>query len=296
MKHKVLVLCGGGIYGAISAKFLSYLNDDFMKDIDTIAGTSIGGVQSCCYASGANNKDILDAFISHGKQIFTKRTMAKINPISVPTYSNDNLRLMLERFTQNKTIKDIKSVYPKLNFVVPTINLTEDKPKVFDNITEQDKDVSLVEVGLMTSSAPTYFPGIKFEDKCMIDGGLYDVTGLMSGVTCLRGKRGIEFKDMDVLMIGTGNSYNRKPITYEDYTGYNIIQLLLNLIVPYVTLASEKAAEYWGKNMGFNSFCYYNPIQNTGKLDNANEMSKLFEDCDMFKEDFLNTWQQFVDK
>ena len=295
MKHKVLVLCGGGIYGAISAKFLSYLKYDFMRDVDTIAGTSIGGVQSCCYASGATGEEILKAFIDQGKNIFTKRTMAKINPLSIPTYSNDNLKLMLEKFTNGKTIKDIRKVYPNLNFVVPTINLTQDKPKVFDNISDQDKDVSLTDVGLMTSSAPTYFPGIEFENNCMIDGGLYDVTGLISGVTCLKGKANIDFSEMDVLMIGTGDNYKRKPISYEDYTGYNIIQILTNLVVPYVTMASEKAAEYWGNNMGFNSFKYYNPIQNKGKLDNADEMKILFEDCDMFEKDFIKTWSDFID-
>ena len=296
MKHKVLILCGGGIYGAISTKFLSYINYDFMKDINTIAGTSIGGVQSCCYASGASGEELLNAFVSSGKEIFEKRTIAKINPISIPAYSNKNLKFMLEKLTKNKKVKDIRKDYPNLNFVVPTINLTQDKPKVFDNICGKDDEVSLTEIGLMTSSAPTYFPGIEFESNCMIDGGLYDVTGLISGVTCLKGKKDIDFKDMDVLMIGTGNNYNRKPIQYNDYKNYNIIQMLLNVIVPYVTLSSEKAAEYWGNNMGFNSFKYYNPIQNTGKLDNANEMKILFEDCDMFREDFLEVWQKFIEK
>lgn len=295
MKHKVLVLCGGGIYGAISSKFLSYLNYDFIKDIDTIAGTSIGGVQSCCYASGASGEEVLEAFVSNGKEIFKKRTASKLNPISIPTYSNDNLKLMLDKFTKNKKVKDIRENYPNLNFIVPTINLTQDKPKVFDNICGKDDGVSLTKIGLMTSSAPTYFPGIEFENNCMIDGGLYDVTGLISSVTCLKGKKDIDFKDMDVLMIGTGSNYNRKPISFDDYNNYNIIQMLLNVIVPYVTLASERAAEYWGNNMGFNSFKYYNPIQNTGKLDNVDEMKILFEDCDMFEKDFIKTWSDFID-
>lgn len=296
MKHKVLILCGGGIYGAISSKLLSYLDYDFVKDIDTIAGTSIGGVQSCCYASGATVDEVLDGFIKEGENIFEKRTVAKINPISIPAYNNDCLKSMLEKLTKNKKIKDIKNNYPNLSFVVPSINLTQDKPKVFDNITGKDDDVSLTQVGLITSSAPTYFPGIEFENNCMIDGGLYDVTGLMSGVICLKSKKNIDFSEMDILMIGTGNNYNRKPISYQEYSKYNIIQVLMNVIVPYVTLASERAAEYWGKNMGFNSFTYYNPIQNMGKLDNAMEMKTLFEDCEMFKQDFLNVWEKFINR
>ena len=130
----------------------------------------------------------------------------------------------------------------------------------------------------------------------MIDGGLYDVTGLVSGVTCLKGKLDIDFSEMDVLMLGTGTSYVREPISYEEYKNYNIIQMLLNVIVPYITLSSERASEYWGHNMGFNSFTYYNPIQHKGRLDNANELSILFEDCEMFKKDFIKTWEKFVSK
>ena len=296
MKHKVLILCGGGIYGAVSSKFLSYLDYDFVHDIDTIAGTSIGGVQSCCYASGATGEDVLNAFVKEGKNIFKKRTMSKINPLSVPTYGNETLRKMLEQLTCNMEVADVRTIYPDLNLIVPTINLTKDRPKVFDNITGGDDNVSLTEIGLMTSSAPTYFPGIEFGDSCMIDGGLYDVTGLVSGVTCLKGKLGIDFSEMDVLMLGTGTSYVREPISYEEYKDYNIIQMLLNVIVPYITLSSERASEYWGHNMGFNSFTYYNPIQHKGRLDNANELSTLFEDCEMFKKDFIKTWEKFVSK
>ena len=45
-KHKVLILAGGGLFGAIPVYFLSKLGKDyeFQKHIDTIAGTSIGGI------------------------------------------------------------------------------------------------------------------------------------------------------------------------------------------------------------------------------------------------------------
>ena len=294
MKHKVLVLCGGGIYGSITAKFLSYLNYDFINDIDTIAGTSIGGVQSCCYASGVSSEDVLNAFIKNGENIFKKRFSAKINPLSIPTYDNLCLREMLEKLTQKKLLKDVKSKYHHLNLIVPTLDLTNDRPKVFDNIGDDDLNVKLSEIGLMTSAAPTYFPGIEFNNNCMVDGGMFDVTGLISTVTCLRGKKNIDFSDMDVLMIGTGNNYNRKNISYKEYSDYDIFQVLTNLIIPYVTLASERAAEYWGNNMGFNSFTYFNPIQNTGKMDNPKEMQIIFEDCEMFKSDFLNKWIKFT--
>lgn len=293
-KTKVLILAGGGIFGTIGSTFISYLSEDFMNEIDVIGGTSIGGVQTCCYASGANKNDILNTFINNGKDIFSKRFIAKINPLSVPTYSNKELNNLLKKFTFGKKVKDIKELFPNLNFVVPTINLTYDEPKVFDNISGDDDDVLLSDIGLMTSAAPTYFPSIKFNNCCMIDAGLYDVTGLLSTVTAIKGKKGIDFKDMDVLMIGTGTYIDRKRISYEEYESYSILGIGLNVIIPYTTLASERAANYWGKNMGFNSFNYYNPIQIKGKMDDTKCIDYLLEECEMYKFDFLNSWDNFL--
>ena len=65
-KHKVLVLAGGGIFGIIVAKFLSFINDNFIDKIDTLSGCSIGGILANAYASGANTTDVLNGFIYGG--------------------------------------------------------------------------------------------------------------------------------------------------------------------------------------------------------------------------------------
>ena len=110
-KHKVLILSGGGIMGTIASYFLNSLNYDFLKDIDTIGGTSIGGIQVCCYSSGANTEDVLNAFVKNGKDIFSKDFINKINPLSIPFYSNKNLKKMLIKLTDNKTIGDVRNKY-----------------------------------------------------------------------------------------------------------------------------------------------------------------------------------------
>jgi hypothetical protein len=294
-KHKVLILCGGGIMGTIGSYFLNKLNYEFLQDIDTIGGTSIGGIQVCCYSAGASSEDVLNAFIQKGEKIFCKNFINKINPLSIPFYTNKNLKAILKQLTKDKTIGDVRNKYKKLNIVVPTINLTKDTPKVFDNFTGTDDNVKLYDVGLMTSAAPTYFPGIKFKNNCMIDGGLYDVTGLISTVTAIRGKLGIKFEDMDVFVIGAGKSIERKEISFEQYKKYNLIDIAKKLIIPYTTISSEKAAEYWGKNMGFNSFTFYNPIQVKGGLDDTSAVKHICEECYMYEEDFVQKWAKFID-
>lgn len=294
-KHKVLILSGGGIMGTIASYFLNSLNYDFLKDIDTIGGTSIGGIQVCCYSSGANTEDVLNAFVKNGKDIFSKDFINKINPLSIPFYSNKNLKKMLIKLTDNKTIGDVRNKYKHLNIVVPTINLTKDTPKVFDNFTGTDDDIKLYEVGLMTSAAPTYFPGVEYNNNCMIDGGLYDVTGLISTVTAIRGKLDIKFENMDVFVIGTGQALDRKEISHKEYTKYNLIDIAKNLIIPYTTISSERAAKYWGENMGFNSFTYYNPIQVRGGLDEVSIVKHITEECSMYEKDFLQKWTNFIE-
>jgi patatin-like phospholipase/acyl hydrolase len=62
-KVKVLCLCGGGIFGAIIAKFLTYVPKDFVNKIDVLSGCSIGGILTNAYASGADPEKVLHAFL-----------------------------------------------------------------------------------------------------------------------------------------------------------------------------------------------------------------------------------------
>ena len=178
-KHKILILAGGGFFGIIIAKFLSYIQSDFVSQLDTLSGCSIGGILANAYAVGAKPNDILQSFIIGGDDIFSKRFVAKINPLTSPTYGHQKLKSFIQKFCGDKKLGDVKKIFPNLNVVIPTLNLTDDEYKVWRNFIKADCDIPLTTLSLMTSAAPTYFQGIQYQGKCYIDGGLIEVTSIM---------------------------------------------------------------------------------------------------------------------
>lgn len=293
-KVKVLCLCGGGIFGAIIAKFLTYVPKDFVNKIDVLSGCSIGGILTNAYASGADPEKVLHAFLQQGKQIFSKRLVARINPLASPSYENQNLKKMIVQFCGDKKLKDINKLYPNLKTIIPTLNITDDQYVVFRNFVESDDNIDLVTLSLMTSSAPTYFQGVQYNGKCYVDGGMIQVAPLLTTVTALKNRLGIQFSDMDVLMLGTGTLIDKQPITYDRYVKFNQLDVCLKIIVPYVTLSNQLATRYWAKGLGFNSFQFFNPIQIWGNLDETKNMETMMEDCQMYKKKFLVSWHNFM--
>ena len=218
-----------------------------------------------------------------------------VNPLACPTYSNDQLKSFINMYTGNMILEDVRKKYSHLNLIIPTLNLTDDQYKVFDNISKsEDDDVTLELLSLMTSAAPTYFEAIEYKNKCIVDGGLIEVIPLLTTVTALKSKLGIEFKDMDVLILCTGTLIDKKPITFEEYSKYNMLDVGLKVVVPYVTLSNELATKFWGEHLGFNSFKLFNPIQIWGGMDSTQNLDTILQDCEMYKTQFLRAWRKFL--
>lgn len=295
---KVLIIVGGGIYGCIPARFLSKITcDDDAKPldgVDCISGCSIGGILALAYASGGDFQAVDRIFTERASDCFCKRLPAVVNPLANPTYRGDKLDEVLSDILSDYTVKDIRKFYPNLDVVVPALNITDDRYKVFNNIAQDDLDVKLTDIAAFTSAAPSYFPGREFKGKCLIDGGLIEVAPLLTTVTALRSLKNIEFKDMDVLMIGTGKDISSEPLTYEKYQGLTLLGLATDVILPYVTFANELATVYWGKHMGFNSFVYYNPCKHNGDLANVDAVDGCVKQCDELAEDFKAVWNAWI--
>ena len=295
-KKKVLILAGGGLFGAIPVYFLSSLgkNYKFQKDIDTLAGTSIGGIESCCYAAGANPQEMLDAFMEGASKIFSKRWQAKINPLCTPTYDAVELAKFIKRFTEDKTIGDIKKIFPNLSFFVPCLNMTQNRIKVFDNVSGNDDECLLRDIALCTSAAPTYFPIINIKGDAITDGGVRENIPIVTTATGLKSKLGIKFEDMDVLVLCTGKQIDKACGPYHKVSKWNLIQWAMNFIVPDVTNSNESMSKFWGENLGFNSFEIFNPVQIKGDMDDVSNLSYMIGESKMYQGKFMETWERFL--
>lgn len=297
-KHKLLIIVGGGVYGCIPARLLASLPDNLQRSaldrIDCLAGCSIGGILAAAYAAGYDFKTVDAYFQSHADDCFTKRCVSYFNPLSCPTYDSDSLDEVIDRLLGGVTLGETREIFPNLNLFIPGLNLTDDRYKVFDNISVADRDIKLADVAKITSAAPSYFSGRELYGKCYIDGGLIEVAPLLTAATALKSKRNIEFKDMDVLMIGTGKDVDEKPLSPCAYNNLGLLGLATKVIVPYATLANELATVYWGQNMGFNSFTYFNPLTHNGQLDDTDQVPEMVKQADKYADQFRDIFLKFI--
>lgn len=297
-RTKILIIAGGGIFGCIPAHFLAMLPTDkqTMKGIDVLSGCSIGGILACAYAVGQQFGNIDIAFQQRAKECFTKRTMAKISPLACPTYRNDTIDKVLQDMIGEATLGDIHSIHPGLSLIVPALDLTDDKPVVFDNIRGKRDEVKLRDVAGYTSAAPTYFAGRGLNGQCIVDGGIIEVVPLFTTVTSILKNFRTPLCMMDVLILGTGKDVDQHPLTLESYNKLGLLGIDTEVIIPYTTLGNYIATKYWGENLNLGYFNFFNPCVTNGKLDDVSLIPSLVNQTEQYREEFLDTWNEWLNR
>lgn len=298
-KYKILINTGGGYFGITIASFLNFLGKDYdvAKNVNCIGGTSIGGIITCGLMAGCKNEDLLNGFIENGEKIFTKRWQNKVNILNIPFYDNVNLKETIKKFVGDKTIKDTRNLYPNTSMFVPATNMTKNKLKVFDNVNGKDDNYSLLDVGLYTSAAEFYFPVLEDKGDAITDGGIRECSPIMTTVIGVKNKLGIDFKDMDVFVFGVGksiDSIDQGCGTYKEIKEWGVLDWITKFVVPDITNSNIAMSKFWGQNIGFNSFEFFNPIQIYSGMDDTSITEHILEQSLMYKEMFLEKWQKFI--
>lgn len=298
MAKKILLINGGGMFGIVPAFFLDYVKDytghDFRENLDCLAGSSIGGILAAIYACGHQPTAVLHSFEPACKEIFSKRFVAKLNPLAAPRYDDDALKKFIYEFVGDRTIGDTKFNYPNMDMFFAGLDVTDDSFKVWDNITGKDDHERLKDICRITCAAPTYFDAVDRDGHAMVDCGLIENTMLMTTTIGYKTKRNVPFEEMDVLLIGTGFLEDEKPLDFKRYNSLNQLGILFNLIIPYVTQSNELASIYWARGLGLRNFYYYNPVKIHGELDETWRLKDVVEDCKHFGSDFIKTWNNFM--
>lgn len=332
-KYKVLINAGGGLFGYVITNFMSYLNFDLYSKVDCVAGTSIGGILTLAYCCNNDYKWINEIFEIGGPKIFEK--VNTLYGIAAPKYNNKNLKNFLEKIYGSNKLSDINRLADKdLHTIIPVMDFTLTQPRIFNNIDlPKDLDIDLVDLGLYTSAAPTYFdawdytwkmidkyspdqlpinerilllaakqqelitkaPNIR-KESTLLDGGVLENIPIISTYTTLHNELGVEPKDIDMFVIGTGNFINTHDYTAKDISKWTILDYCLKMIVPYVTSSNEQMSVFWGTQMGFNSFTYFNPIDASGEMDDASILPGIKYQCENHKDEFIEEINNFLKK
>ena len=218
-KYRIVSIDGGGIRGLVTTILLQRIVatrglENFLDSIDLVAGTSTGGLLALGIAYGLDLAHIRDLYINKGPEIFDDSWLDDLRDLGKlrgADYSIKPLRSELKKLFGNATLGDLGK-----KVLITAFDLDNEdtnpakrtwKPKLFHNFTgtNTDKAFSVVNVGLYTSAAPTYFPSV----DGYIDGGVFATNPSMCALAQTQDKRYKpvpDLNDINLLSLGTGTS------------------------------------------------------------------------------------------
>ncbi len=240
MACKILSVDGGGTRGIVPATIINCIEQDTGEKIinlfDVFAGTSTGGIIVAALAAGLDSAKLIDLYLNRATEIFRQSFLDKISGVDEyieADYTNKRLKKILENLLGNTTMKNL---FDKASFggkgkhvMVCSFDLNPDamtdgnknyRPDIFYSGYMKDKTQTLVDVCMMTSAAPTYFPIYNNH----IDGGVAMNNPSMAAVAFAMNdhvsetktdylypdgkKKGLEntSKNIRLLSLGTGTS------------------------------------------------------------------------------------------
>jgi patatin-like phospholipase/acyl hydrolase len=209
---RILALDGGGINGTFTAAVLKYfeaeLDGPIADHFDLIVGTSTGGMIALGLGCGMEASRILELYKEEGQRIFPpgkRRFSAFIERIFGPKFDSDDLReVLLNYYPPNLRFMELEH-----RIAITSFDATSAHPVVFKTnyhpslTANAHAGLSVVDVALATSAAPTYFKAAKTGSGVMIDGGVWANCPAMVGITEAMSLFRRKIDDICVLNIGT---------------------------------------------------------------------------------------------
>uniref|UniRef100_A0A1D1Z4R0 Patatin n=1 Tax=Anthurium amnicola TaxID=1678845 RepID=A0A1D1Z4R0_9ARAE len=265
----ILSIDGGGIRGIIPATILAFLEKQLQEldgqdariadYFDVIAGTSTGGlVTAMLTAPNEQNrplfaaKDITAFYLEHGPKIFPQNrwlggALQILKGVSGPRYDGEYLRKIIR-----EKLGGTKLHQTLTNVVIPTFDIKHLQPKIFSTYEFKNGnllDVTLSDICIGTSAAPTYFPAYYFKAKSadgkvtkefnLIDGGVAANNPALVAMSEVRKEvfrenpdfssmKPTDMKRFLVISLGTGMPKKEEKYSAEAAGKWGILGWLLN--------------------------------------------------------------------
>ena len=220
----ILSVDGGGIRGIIPATVLSEVERRTGRPIaalfDLVAGTSTGGILAAMLTvpDGLGQprytaQEALAAYLEHGGAIFRRnplRQAATLGGLIRPTYSPRALERMLDRYLGQARLHATLT-----EILVTAYDMDSATPWFFKtSFARQHRgpldDPLLSQVVRATTAAPTYFPPLALEGRCLVDGGVFASNPALCAYAEARNMYPGE-RDFLLLSLGTGLQEHARP-------------------------------------------------------------------------------------
>jgi uncharacterized protein len=251
---RILSLSGGGIRGIFQAVFLSKiaksLPSPLWENFDLICGTSTGSIVGMALAMGVDIDRIVDLYQMNGTKIFKKRWLSQFSQGGV--YNQDILRDELSRVLPNFRLRDAKT-----HVLIPSASINNYDHRVFTNFGvsgKNDGNLSVVDVILSSTAAPTYFLPFQpaGEERHYVDGGLWANTPSSLGILFANKYLNIPIGNIKLISIGTGDFPAGATIDYfrkmRQFSPKAILTIFELMFASQSSFADQYAQELLGED------------------------------------------------
>jgi len=203
--------------------------DDFVleflpKKFHLICGTSIGGIIAIMLTIGIPFSQIKNIFVTERHKIFQKTSL--LGKLTSSCYTDEGLKLVTKNLLQNNfanlrlkpeakekqidhlTLSDIDTT---IRCGVTTYDIQTAQVEWFSNCDPKTRDISIIDVVLSTTAAPTYFPihvftHNNFTYHC-VDGGVWGNDPSIYGIFLERILNSLDSsKTYNCICFGTGKA------------------------------------------------------------------------------------------
>lgn len=211
---RILSIDGGGILGVLPATILSELERRYLDNapigsyFDMIVGTSTGGIIALGLAQGLSASEILKFYFERGEFIFPRGNLFSRFFISLRQWA-------LYRYDEKALENELRRIFgdalfgsSKIRLCIPSFEGRYGEPWIFKTPHhpdyKKDQYEKLVDVGMATAAAPTYFRSLEKDGYTMLDGGIWAnnpiMIGIVDALTCFK----IDRSHVHVLSLGCG--------------------------------------------------------------------------------------------
>ena len=215
---KILSIDGGGILGLLPCLMLAEIESRFLggepigKHFDMIVGTSTGGIIALGLGQGKTARDISKLYIERGRFIFPGnrivRALRNLGRWFVNPYDRRNLENELRR-----EFGDALMGSAMVPTCIPSFEGRYGEPYIFKTPHhpdyKKDQFEKLVDIGLATAAAPTYFAAVSRDGYVFADGGIWAnnpaMIGIVDAISCFD----IDRTQIRLLSLGCGQDVYR---------------------------------------------------------------------------------------
>ena len=201
-RFRILVIDGGGIRGLIAARVIARLEALISEEageerriadcFQMVCGTSTGGLLALGLTvpdperpkrPKLSGEQLCDLYVREGPGIFGDRRqrLLSLGGWIGPKHSPGGLEGALrDRFGDVRLRDALREV------IVTSYDMHEPGPHFFKRWRAREspeRDALMVDVGMATSSAPTYFPSHELDERALVDGGVFASNPVIAAIT-----------------------------------------------------------------------------------------------------------------